>query len=90
MVDILESFSIRNDRGVGAAFPARMAKSADAADLKSAGRKAVGVQVPLRAPNKNESDTRQLTVVDSGLAASLTVVDKISSSVPVLVNGTLT
>jgi hypothetical protein len=29
---------------------ARMAKSADAADLKSAGRKAVGVQVPLRAP----------------------------------------
>jgi hypothetical protein len=27
-----------------------MAKSADAADLKSAGRKAVGVQVPLRAP----------------------------------------
>ena len=31
---------------------ARMAKSADAADLKSAGRKAVGVQVPLRAPHK--------------------------------------
>ena len=31
---------------------ARMAKSADAADLKSAGRKAVGVQVPLRAPDK--------------------------------------
>ena len=29
---------------------ARMAKSADAADLKSAGRKAVGVQVPLWAP----------------------------------------
>src|ERR1700748_3563625 len=32
---------------------ARMAKSADAADLKSAGRKAVGVQVPLRAPVKS-------------------------------------
>ncbi len=30
-----------------------MAKSADAADLKSAGRKAVGVQVPLRAPIKS-------------------------------------
>ena len=30
---------------------ARMAKSADAADLKSADRKVVGVQVPLRAPN---------------------------------------
>jgi hypothetical protein len=29
---------------------ARMAKSADAADLKSAARKGVGVQVPLRAP----------------------------------------
>ena len=27
-----------------------MAKLADAADLKSAGRKAVGVQIPLRAP----------------------------------------
>jgi hypothetical protein len=34
-------------------FQARMAKSADAADLKSAGRKAVGVQVPLRAPIKS-------------------------------------
>jgi hypothetical protein len=32
---------------------ARMAKLADAADLKSAGRKAVGVQVPLRAPIKS-------------------------------------
>jgi hypothetical protein len=31
---------------------ARMAKSADAADLKSAGRKAVGVQVPLWAPSR--------------------------------------
>jgi hypothetical protein len=31
---------------------ARMAKSADAADLKSAGRKAVGVQVPLWAPRE--------------------------------------
>jgi hypothetical protein len=29
-----------------------MAKSADAADLKSAGRKAVGVQVPLWAPTQ--------------------------------------
>ena len=29
---------------------ARMAKLADAADLKSAGRKAVGVQIPLWAP----------------------------------------
>ena len=32
-----------------------MAKLADAADLKSAGRKAVGVQVPLRAPIKSKS-----------------------------------
>ena len=32
---------------------ARMAKLADAADLKSAGRKAVGVQVPLWAPTLN-------------------------------------
>jgi hypothetical protein len=31
---------------------ARMAESADAADLKSADRKVVGVQVPLRAPIK--------------------------------------
>ena len=31
-------------------FLARMAKLADAADLKSADRKVVGVQVPLRAP----------------------------------------
>ena len=30
---------------------ARMAKLADAADLKSADRKVVGVQVPLWAPN---------------------------------------
>ena len=35
----------------GEEVEARMAKLADAADLKSAGRKAVGVQVPLRAPN---------------------------------------
>jgi hypothetical protein len=34
---------------------ARMAKSADAADLKSAGRKAVGVQVPLWAPSRSSS-----------------------------------
>ena len=34
---------------------ARMAKLADAADLKSAGRKAVGVQVPLRAPTKQKT-----------------------------------
>src|SRR5271166_2871279 len=34
---------------------ARMAKLADAADLKSAGRKAVGVQVPLRAPTKQRN-----------------------------------
>ena len=33
---------------------ARMAKSADAADLKSADRKVVGVQVPLRAPMESE------------------------------------
>ena len=32
-----------------------MAKSADAADLKSAARKGVGVQVPLRAPLKIDS-----------------------------------
>jgi hypothetical protein len=32
---------------------ARMAKSADAADLKFADRKVVGVQVPLRAPIKS-------------------------------------
>jgi hypothetical protein len=32
-----------------------MAKSADAADLKSAGRKAVGVQVPLWAPIESTS-----------------------------------
>jgi hypothetical protein len=31
-----------------------MAKLADAADLKSAGRKAVGVQVPLRAPERSK------------------------------------
>jgi hypothetical protein len=38
---------------------ARMAKSADAADLKSAGRKAVGVQVPLRAPDLQASPNRK-------------------------------
>ena len=31
---------------------ARMAKLADAADLKSADRKVMGVQIPLRAPVK--------------------------------------
>ena len=36
--------------GQGREPVARMAKSADAADLKSADRKVVGVQVPLRAP----------------------------------------
>ena len=43
---------LRLDTGPGTCvwFRARMAKLADAADLKSAGRKAVGVQVPLRAP----------------------------------------
>ena len=40
---------------VGQDIRARMAKLADAADLKSAGRKAVGVQVPLRAPTKQTS-----------------------------------
>ena len=56
-------FSVRADTMKATAEPAwtepprgsaeaRMAKSADAADLKSAGRKAVGVQVPLRAPRK--------------------------------------
>ena len=35
-----------------------MAKSADAADLKSAGRKAVGVQVPLRAPARVPQNNR--------------------------------
>ena len=35
---------------VGQSSRARMAKLADAADLKSADRKVVGVQVPLRAP----------------------------------------
>ncbi len=37
---------------------ARMAKLADAADLKSAGRKAVGVQIPLRAPSLHQSTSR--------------------------------
>jgi hypothetical protein len=35
-----------------------MAKSADAADLKSADRKVVGVQVPLRAPIKSVAHSR--------------------------------
>ena len=39
--------------GIGA--QARMAKSADAADLKSADRKVVGVQFPLRAPIKSNT-----------------------------------
>ena len=39
-------------RRVDQSSRARMAKLADAADLKSAGRKAVGVQIPLRAPNE--------------------------------------
>jgi hypothetical protein len=37
-----------------------MAKSADAADLKSAGRKAVGVQVPLWAPSKQKLTLKPL------------------------------
>ncbi len=37
------------------AVQARMAKLADAADLKSADRKVVGVQVPLRAPTKQKT-----------------------------------
>ena len=41
----------------GTCAVARMAKSADAADLKSAGRKAVGVQVPLRAPGIQQVTT---------------------------------
>src|SRR5579863_6910357 len=48
---------------------ARMAKSADAADLKSAGRKAVGVQVPLRAPgNCRQSPTQWLAKASRGSA----------------------
>jgi hypothetical protein len=41
---------------------ARMAKSADAADLKSAGRKAVGVQVPLWAPRISMLSPRDFTL----------------------------
>ena len=46
----------------GEEVEARMAKLADAADLKSAGRKAVGVQVPLWAP------TKQKTYMKNGLS----------------------
>ena len=44
------TIALRSSARDGALCSARMAKLADAADLKSAGRKAVGVQVPLRAP----------------------------------------
>src|SRR5882757_935367 len=43
-----------------------MAKSADAADLKSAGRKAVGVQVPLWAPKIKQS--KSITCKDMSLS----------------------
>ncbi len=49
-----ESPELRSAIKCGRTQQARMAKSADAADLKSAGRKAVGVQVPLRAPENLE------------------------------------
>ena len=46
--------------GARQSFPlARMAKLADAADLKSADRKVVGVQVPLRAPTKQKIYIKQ-------------------------------
>jgi hypothetical protein len=45
--------AIPYDNGDATPVQARMAKSADAADLKFAGRKAVGVQIPLRAPIKS-------------------------------------
>ena len=52
-----------------------MAKSADAADLKSAGRKAVGVQVPLRAPENKEikGSERQPVSVAFSLCSALLV-----------------
>ncbi len=45
-------------------FQARMAKLADAADLKSADRKVVGVQVPLWAPLKRSELRTNLQIAD--------------------------
>jgi hypothetical protein len=52
----------------GSCFRARMAKSADAADLKSAGRKAVGVQVPLRAPSRSTFELKLCSVMEAWLS----------------------